>query len=397
MTSSSSALSDSFFDLESFAAWSRALYRMMPLPAHTRTMFESTISEPTDLLSGVVRNAFGEPVTDRFESVFGRGNRFVISALADHYGFDPDGIVCTAGASTAVSMVLHALVEPGDRVLVETPRFDVLDSLARECGAEVDFLDRAETGMDVDPERLAAALTPQTRLVLISNLHNPSGALLSRERLREIADIAARRGVLVLVDEVYGGFAEAAGEPAAARLAPNLISVNSLTKVFGLFALRCGWILCEPDLARTIARRNANREFGVSKLTHALAALVLEDPEPFRAHWRAILDRTRPVMERHYDAMRRDGLIAGELPKYGCICFPEIVDAPDTRRLARELWVRNGLLLAPGEFFGRAGHVRLGFGLEPAALDDGLGRLHQALFERRAGPSRTAPLHAKAT
>lgn len=383
MTSHALALPDTLFDIESFAAWSRALYRMMPLPAHARTLFESTIEEPTEQLVAVVREAFDNGASDRFESVFGRGNAYVISALAARYGVNEDQIVCTTGASTAVAMILHAFVEPGDHVLVENPRFDVLDSLARSRGARVGSLDRGGNGKGLDPDQLAARLQPDTRLVLISNLHNPSGCLLREAELRELAAVAERNGTLLVVDEVYGDFAEDSAEGCAARIAPNVISVNSLTKVFGLFALRCGWIMCEPELARRITRTNADREFGVSKLTHAIAAHVLERPEPFQQHWRTILDSTRPVLERHFDAMTGDGLIDGELPEYGCICFPEIVGVPDTRSLARHLWKREGLVLAPGEFFGQAGHIRLGFGVAPDRLDEGLSRLHEALYTRR--------------
>lgn len=383
MPTHSPAPPDALYDIESFAAWSRALYRMMPLSGHVRTLFESTIEEPTEELASVVRTVFSDPVSDRFESVFGRGNAYVIAALARRYGVNEDQIVCTTGASTAVAMVLQTLVEPGDHVLVETPRFDVLDSLSRDRGARVDTLDRSGAGDGIDPEHLAEKLRPETRLVLISNLHNPSGYLLSEAELRELAAVAERNGTLILVDEVYGDFAAESGEGCAARVAPNMITVNSLTKVFGLFALRCGWIICEPSLARRISRSNADREFGVSKLTHAVAAHVLETPEPFDRHWRTILDGTRPVLERHFYAMRDDGLINGVPPEYGCICFPEIVGVPDTRALARDLWTHEGLVLAPGEFFGQPGHIRLGFGVARDRLDEGLARLHAALHARR--------------
>lgn len=383
MSSHPLALPDTLFDIESFAAWSRALYRMMPLPGHVRTLFESTIEEPTDQLATVVRDVFTTPVSDRFESVFGRGNAYVIAALSQRYGVNEDQIVCTTGASTAVGMVLHTLVEPGDHVLVETPRFDVLDSLSRDRGARVDTLTRNGAGMKIDPDHLADKLQPDTRLVLISNLHNPSGYLMREAELAELAAVAERNGTLILVDEVYGDFAGESGETCAARVAPNVITVNSLTKVFGLFALRCGWIVCDPALARRISRDNADREFGVSKLTHAVAAHVLERPEPFDSHWRTILNATRPVLERHFNAMRDDGLIDGILPDYGCICFPEILGVTDTRALARDMWKQQGLVLAPGEFFGQPGHIRLGFGVAPDRLDEGLARLHEALYARR--------------
>ncbi|GAW41105.1 Capreomycidine synthase [Brevundimonas sp. SH203] len=377
------------YDIQDFAAFGRSLYRHMPLPPGASILFESTVAEPEALLARVVGDAFANGVTDRFESVFGRGNPHLLAALADRYGLDEQGVVPTTGACNGVAQVLAALVAPGDHVLVETPGFDVLGELARLAGADVEALPRRGVHFDIDPEELRDKLRPNTRLVMITNLHNPSGRHLDAEALKALAAVAATVGAHVLVDEVYADFAADRGDPPATRLAPNLISVNSLTKVFGLFSLRCGWIVTTRATARRIAGVNAAREFGVSKLTHAIGALVLEKPEPFEAHWRQVLQASRPVVARHMAAMQADDLIEGDLPDYGCIAFPRIVGHADTRRLAETLWRDHEIVTAPGEFFGRPGHMRLGFGIPPATIDSGLSRLHQALFDLRrdAAPS----------
>jgi aspartate/methionine/tyrosine aminotransferase len=374
---------DGLYDIADFAAWSRALYRRMPLPDDAHLLFESTIEEPARQLTDVIRAGFNGRVTDRFASVFGRGNPHVVVALAKRYGVAEERIVCATGASNAIAMTLAALIEPGARILIERPGFDVLTTLARQAGAEVEYFDRPAPGFGIDLAAFRKALGGGARVAIISNLHMPSGRMLSWAEFADVASIAAEHGALVLVDEVYADFAGAEGPPCAASLSPNMISVNSLTKVFGLFSLRCGWIIAEPDLARRIARSAAGREFGISKLAHAVAACVLEDPAPFEAHWRAVMAASRPVMERHLAAMTAEGLLDGELPEHGCICFPAVPGESDTRALARDLWLKDRLLLAPGEFFGHPGHVRLGFGLPAGRLDEGLGRLHDALRARR--------------
>lgn len=365
----------------------------MPLPPGASILFESTVAEPEALLARVICDAFANGVTDRFESVFGRGNPHLLAALAARYGVDEQCIVPTTGACNGVAQVLAALIAPGDHVLIETPGFDVLSEMARRAGADVEGLPRRGALFDLDPEDLRDRLRPDTRLVIVTNLHNPSGRRLDAEALKALAAVAATVGAHVLVDEVYADFAADRGDPPAARLAPNLISVNSLTKVFGLFSLRCGWILTTRAMAPRIAGVNAGREFGVSKLTHAIGALVLEKPEPFEAHWRQVLQASRPVVARHMAAMRADDLIQGELPDYGCIAFPRIVGHADTRRLAETLWRDHEIVTAPGEFFGRSGHMRLGFGVPPAMIDRGLSRLHEALFAlRRDGASSVSAL-----
>jgi aspartate/methionine/tyrosine aminotransferase len=372
------------YDVRGYAAWGRALYQQMPLPADAHVLFESTIDEPTGLLAQTIGDAFGQGVTDRFQSVFGRGNPYLIKALARRYEVAAARIVPTTGVANGVVQVLNALAGPGDHVVVETPGFDVLTHLARLSGADVSEFRRSGPTFDIDPEALRATLRPETRLVILTNIHNPSGHMIGADRLRAIADVAATVGAHVLVDEIYLDFAREADEPIAARIATNMISVNSLTKVFGLFSLRCGWIIAMPAMARRIEQANASREFGVSKLTHAIAAHVLEAPEAFEAHWRSLLAVNRPIVERHVAAMRADGLIEGEVPPYGCIYFPRMVDDRDTWALAEGLWRDHGIVVAPGEFFGSPGHIRLGFGGEPEGLDRGLGALHSVLRRRRA-------------
>lgn len=378
------------YDIRDFAAFGRSLYRHMPLPPEASILFESTVAEPEALLADVIQSAFGGKITDRFESVFGRGNPHLLATLAARYGVDEQCILPTTGVCNGVAQILAGLVAPGDHVLVETPGFDVLADLARLAGAEVEPAPRSGATFAFDPEDLRKRLRPDTRLVIVTNLHNPSGHHLDEAALKALAAVAATVGAHVLVDEVYADFAEEKGDLPAARLAPNLISVNSLTKVFGLFSLRCGWIVTTRATARRIANASAGREFGVSKLTHALGALVLEKPAPFEAHWRKVLETSRPVVERHLAAMQADELIEGDLPPYGCIAFPRIVGHDDTRKLAEILWRDHDIVTAPGEFFGQAGHMRLGFGVPAPTIDRGLAKLHEALFALRragAGPS----------
>lgn len=339
-------------------------------------LYDSTIKEPADLLAQVVRESFGDRITDRYESVFANGNRFVAAAVAARYGVEPANVVCATGATSAMAMTIRAFVAPGDEVIVETPRFDLLPALAEAAGARVRYLARRAPDFGVDPCEVAALIGPRTRLVLLTHLHNPSGAALDRATLLALAE-AAPDGVQIVVDEVYGDFAGPAA--AAATLSPKIISVGSLTKAQGLFALKCGWAIASADKVEQILAASEQGDWGVSKLSHAVAARVLENMAPFDDHWSGLLARTRPVMERHAREMIAEGLLSGEVPPYGCMYFPAVVGVSDTRALSDWLWREHRIVVAPGEFFGLAGHVRLGFGGDPDRLDQGLGRLAAAL------------------
>ncbi|MGZ6014763.1 MAG: pyridoxal phosphate-dependent aminotransferase, partial [Phenylobacterium sp.] len=341
-------------------------------------LFESTMREPTELLIGVVRDAFAGGITDRYESVFAEGNRFVVGHVAERHGVPAEQVIGTTGATSALALTLKALVGPGDEVLIEHPRFDLLPTLARDAGATVRDLPRRAPDYRVDPAELARLIRPNTRLIVLTQIHNPSGAVLDRAALEALGAVAAQAGVPILVDEVYADFT--GQDLYAAQVGPQFISVGSLTKVQGLFALKCGWAVGSPDMVAAIHAASPQGDLGVSKLAHAVAALVLEQREVFDAHWRDIIAGARPVVEEHVAALRADGLIEGDLPRFGCMYFPRIVGVDDTRALCDWLWSEHGVVVPAGEFFGQAGHIRIGFGSGRLdALDRGFTRLRAAL------------------
>lgn len=377
------AAGEGLFDAPSYAEWGRGVLRVRESGADVAMLWDSTIAEPTAALMDVVRGAFSPDVTSRYVSVFADGNRFAVQALARRYGLAPGQILTTTGATGALALTLKALTSPGDEVLVEQPGFDVLARQAHEAGAVVGEVRRPAPRYGVDLDDLAARLTPRTRAVVITNLHNPTGMRLPPAEIAAVAAVADRVGAVLVVDEVYADFARAAGDPPAATLAPNIVTVSSLTKVFGLFALKFGWLAADPALVARIRAAAPDGDIGVSKLSHAVAAHVLEAPEPFEAHWTRTLAATRAPVVRTAEALVRAGLLEGEIPPYGCMYFPRVPGVDDTRALARRLFERHGVLVAPGEYFGAPGHLRIGFGADPRTVEAGLVRLAEGLAAER--------------
>ncbi|MBX3484887.1 pyridoxal phosphate-dependent aminotransferase [Phenylobacterium sp.] len=372
------AASPDLFDAPSYADFVRAAMRIKAARPEVAILFESTTPEPTGQLIEVVRTAFSDELTSRYVSVFADGNRYAIEAVARRYGLAPEQIVATTGATGAITLALKAFVTPGDEVLVERPGFDILGKLAVDAGARVAAFTRIAPDYRVDLDAFRARLTPRTRAVLITNLHNPSGARLPPEDLAALAAAIGRVGAVLIVDEVYADFVTPTPAPAA-TLAANILTVSSLTKVFGLFALKFGWMAGDAALIDRIRRSAPDGDMGVSKLSHAVAAHVLEAPEAFEAHWQDVLGRSRPVMEREAAALVGAGLLEGDAPSFGCMYFPRVPGWPDTRALARRLLADFDVLVAPGEFFGAPGRIRLGFGIDPDALASGLTRLRAGL------------------
>ncbi|MDE1150644.1 MAG: pyridoxal phosphate-dependent aminotransferase [Azospirillaceae bacterium] len=378
---------DDFFAAASYPDWVRGSLRAMAGHPDAVALYDSTISEPTDLLAKLIAgtlitraDADAAPhMSSRYVSVFANGNRHLVDALCARYGETPDRVMSTTGVTGGLQLILRALVRPGERVLIETPGFSLLPSLALEAGAVVDDLPRAAPDFGVDAAEVTARLKLDTRLVILTSPHNPTGAALNHATLKAVARAASAVGALVVVDEVYGDFARRPSAGVAAALAPNIVTLSSLTKVFGLFALKCGWIMADPAVLARIRAGQPEGDVGVSKLSHAVAAHVMEDADSYDRHWQTVMTATTPVLRSHAAAMRAEGLIDGDVPPAGCLYFPRIVGVADTKALTRHLWHRFNLLVAPGEYFGLAGHVRLGYAGDADTLDRGLTRLHEGL------------------
>ncbi len=292
-------------------------------------------------------------------------------------------MLCTTGATGALSLIYRALVKPGERILVENPAFDIFHTLAETLGIMVDRFERSGPDFTIDPDAVAAQIRPDTKLIVVSNLHNPSG--MATPEIPALARIAETYGVLLVVDEVYADYA-ASGDQArpAMQISPNAVSISSLTKTYGLSTLRCGWIVARADIVARIRALADETEFGISTLGHALAALVLEQRPLFDDYRDGIMRRARPIIESYHAHWRAEGLVEGELPDGACIAFPRVVGIEDTNAFSEWLADRCGVIVAPGEYFGRAGHIRIGFARAPADVDYGLQALTDGLMRYRS-------------
>jgi aspartate/methionine/tyrosine aminotransferase len=371
-----------------YSRWLKRVLRASRAGSAPLPMFDSSVPEPQQLLAGLIRTAFAEGPPATYLPVFGGGNARLVDAIATAHGALADQVLTTTGATSALALIYRALAKPGDHVLVERPGFDIFATLAEASGLVVDSFARPAPDFTIDADAVLAQATPRTRLIVLSDLHNPSGMLLDADTLTALIAGAAKRGIVVIVDEVYAGYADPALRPSAAfHNGDNALSVSSLTKLYGLSTLRCGWILGSAPLVERIRIVADTVEFGPSKLAHCVATEVVERPEPFRAYADDILAAARPVLERHFAAMRAEGLIAGKLPDFGCIAFPRLVGVEDTLHFAEWLASAHDVVVTPGEFFGAAGHIRIGFGRSPEMLETALSRLAAAL---RAYPLRAA-------
>jgi aspartate/methionine/tyrosine aminotransferase len=298
-------------------------------------------------------------------------------AIAGRYGVSVDRVVTVDGTSMANFLALAALIAPGDEVLIERPTYEPLLGAASFLGATIRRFDRKlADGFGLDVAAIEQVLSPNTRLIVITNLHNPSGALAEESELRALGDVAARVGARVLVDEVY---LDAAVPPraSAVHLGRQFVCTNSLTKVYGLSGLRCGWIFAEAELAERMWR--LNDLFGVNQAHPAerLACIAFEHLDEVLGDNPATLERNRELFNA-FLAGRTD--VKCMPARHGITAFPRWAGG-DTRRLDDHLRERFDTAIVPGRWFEMPDHFRVGFGLPTDEFSEALARLGAALDE----------------
>jgi hypothetical protein len=300
----------------------------------------------------------------------------LVEAIAARYGMRSENVATAVGCSGANFLALAALVESGDDVLFEQPGYDPLAAAATMLGARVTrFERRFEDGWRLDPERIARALTPRTRVLMISSPHNPSGVLAAEDDLLEIARLADNRGFTVLVDEVYLDLAPA-GHPPVATLSPAFISTNSLTKAYGLASLRCGWALASPEITEKIRRaRNVVDVWGPMPADR-IAVAAFRHIERLADRARKIVDSNAPLVSA-FLARTRDQLEC--TPPQATIVFPRFADGRASRPIVERLFRERGVAVVPGAFFDSPSHFRISFGGATNLLGRGLGAIEDCL------------------
>tara|TARA_R110002051_G_scaffold144754_3_gene217738 strand:+ start:2485 stop:3699 length:1215 start_codon:yes stop_codon:yes gene_type:complete len=366
----------------SYAHWVRDAIALMRSGAPGQiSLFESSVPEPTTMLAETTLRAFRSGPPSSFTSVFMRSHPDIVSHLARRYNVRAGNIRCTTGATTAVSLALGALLSAGDTVLIEQPGFDIFANCARDADLEFGYFRREAPCFEIIISEVLKALTPATRMVVLSNLHNPSGVLVESDVLAALAEALNDRNVLLLIDEVYQDYAGIGAAGLDIERHPNVIRIGSLTKTFGLSALRCGWIFASGDVMSRLKAHCDRVDFGVSKLSHCVAAEVLAIAYQYDTWRSSVMEASLPVTEKALQGMVDRGLLELELPLTGCTCFPKVVGVTDTRALSRWLIARHGVVVVPGECFGMAGHIRIGFALDADKLTNGLERLAAGLQE----------------
>lgn len=352
-------------------AWSPYVAWMKKAPPVTYNLMGS------NLLHCGVEDLPGARERLALDGLHEEGYEPLLQAIAHRYRRSPEEVSLATGASGANFLVCGAVLRSGDEVLVERPAYDPLIAIPRFMGAEVSRFDRVfEEEFQVDPERVKAAVTSRTRLIVLTNLHNPTGALTSEDTLAEVGRVAQEVGARVLVDEVYLESVHGRDLKPAASISPVFISTSSLTKAYGLSGLRAGWSLADPETTERMRRVRDLVDAVGSFPSELLAYLAFETLPTLRERARGILVPNLRRLQAFMDGREQLEWVP---PAGGSVGFPRLKDAEDASAFVRYLRKEQDTGVVPGRFFEAPSHFRIALGGEADTLEGGLRRLGHAL------------------
>ncbi len=281
--------------------------------------------------------------------------REAIAATYEH--LTADDIVCFAGAEEPIYWAMQTLVEPGDHVLVTVPNYQAMEAVPRAAGADVEGIplftgEDPAARLELDVDRIRRALRPSTRLVAVNFPNNPTGFVPAPDTWRALVSLCDERGIRLFSDEVYRGIEREPGHtlPQAADLSANAISLNVMSKAYGLPGLRVGWVASRD--ATVLDRRERAKHYTAictAGPSEHLAAVALRN----RA---AILERNRSIVMANLEHLREGSAeladwVDFEPPDGGCVAFPRYRGRDGVESFCKRLVEERGVVLLPSSIF----------------------------------------------
>lgn len=335
-----------------------------------------TASDTQTLTIGELLELAGDGERERFEALPLSytptwGTPELLNAIAATYDrVEPEHVLTFAGAEEAIFWALQELVGPGDHAVVTVPNYQAMETVTLSTGAEVDGLAlRAEDRWALDLDQLERLLTPRTRLVAVNFPNNPTGALPDRSTFTRLVALCDERRITLFSDEVYRGLELHADRtlPQAADLSQRALSLNVMSKAYGLPGLRVGWLACrDRALLERLERRKHYTSICNAGPSEHLATLALRAGDRIRERNRSIIAANLPIFEEFF--ARWPEQLAWDAPQGGCVSFPRLLTGEPTSSFCRRLVREAGVVLLAADIYASQlapvgqDHFRIGVG-----------------------------------
>jgi len=321
------------------------------------------------------------------------GSPALREAIAALEGVDADHVQVVTGAAEALLILFFLAAEPGANVVLPRPGFPANAALAQSLGIAVRYYTlRAEDGFRVDSGDIRRLVDHNTRLLLVNSPHNPTGAVLSDDEMRDLHDFCVERGVQFVADQVYHPIYHGPETQSAARL-PHATVIGDFSKALCLSGLRMGWMI-DRDAHRRERYHIARNYFTITGnvFGERLAVLALRHSQSIYARASRVAARNLAVLDRLFTEY--EGFLQWFRPRGGMTAFPWLADAPPgaagTREFCKRL-AQRGVLVAPGDCFGQPSHFRVGFAASGEQFPLAIERFAEFLqLESRHGAMRSA-------
>jgi aspartate/methionine/tyrosine aminotransferase len=294
------------------------------------------------------------------------------------YNCVPDNIVTTTGASEANFLVFSSHLNQGDEFIVEQPGYQPMWLTPEMLGARrINWPRKFENKFSVDLETLNNLITKKTKLILLTNLHNPSGVFTNQKEIMAIAKIAEDHDVHVLIDEIYldGSFISQSSSFGI----PNVIVTSSATKIYGLGGFHTGWIIAPREIAMQCQKLKAHSTGAASYTSEIMTAYILREARGY------LLERFQKRAKTNFELLKRwmnnhKEFFEWVEPDGGIVCFPKyMMDIPSVD-LCKYLFDTQKLLINPGLYFNQEGFIRLSYGCDEVSLKGALDALDKGLY-----------------
>jgi aspartate/methionine/tyrosine aminotransferase len=297
-------------------------------------------------------------------------------------GIQPEQVLVHSGAEEAIYLFMHAMLQPGDHVIVHWPCYQSLFEIARSIGCEVTFWEaRLQNKWVLDLDELKRNLRSNTRAIIVNTPHNPTGNLMPQSDYRDLNTLAQERGIILFSDEVYRELEYEPTDllPSACDINPSAVSLGVMSKTYGLAGLRIGWIATHN--APVYARMASFKDYTTicsSAPSEYLSELALRHRDQIAGRNLQIIQDNLSQLDAFFAA--HANLLEWVRPKAGPIAFPRLI-GEDVEKFCHQLVTSSGVLLLPGTMYDHPGnHFRLGFARKN--MPQALAQLEQYLDAR---------------
>lgn len=289
-----------------------------------------------------------------------------------YHTLKPEEIVPTHGAAGANHHIFYSLIEPGDRVISIMPTYQQLYSIPESYGADVRMLHlKAENGYLPDLEELKKLAVPGTKMICINNPNNPTGALMSRELLMQIVEIARSVDAYVLCDEVYRHLTQKDEWcESIVDLYEKGISVSSMSKVFSLAGLRLGWIAThDPNVIKTCLSHRDYNLVSCGMFDEQLAGIALKHSDKLLVRNRFIVRTNLEILDQW---IKTEPHVSYLKPQAGTTALVFYDFDIDSYEFCERMYHEVGAFVTPGDCFEEKHSIRIGYAGDTQELKDGL-------------------------